>query len=270
MGWQWNGKTALITGASSGIGREFALQLHAKGVRVILIARRELLLQELIALLTSRRPDSAEAVVADLAKRQGAASLETVRSVLRTAQVDILINNAGRGSFGEFETLSLEEECTMIDLNVKATLVLAHEAFGYMKARRSGALVTVSSIAAFQPLPYMATYAGTKAFNLFHSLALRNEARAHKIRVLAVCPGPTATEFGGVARVPGTATGITRDSVGLVVRESIKALERNKAVIVPGMRSRWLALLCRFLPLSLSTWWTGRMLQPALNQIHND
>lgn len=121
-----------------------------------------------------------------------------------------------------------------------------------MKERKNGAIVNVASIAGFQPIPFMATYAATKAFNLYHSLALHQELKPFGIHVTAVCPGPTATEFAGVARVPGTSTGLARDGVELVVSKSITALQQNKPYVFPGIRAGQ-SLVPRLLPISLST-----------------
>ena len=259
-----NNHRVCITGASSGIGEEFARQFHKAGCRLLLVARRRDRLESLASELEAIRPDSADVLVADLAKESGDRSLETLVQVLEESHIDILVNNAGRGSFGEFDELHREDELAMIRLNVLATTALAHAVLQQMKARGSGALITTSSVAAFQPLPYMATYAATKAFNYYHSMALHYEYARHGICVLAVCPGPTATEFGGVARVPGTVAGVGRDDVEAVVAESLQALRRKKAFLVPCLRSRLLSYVCRVLPTTLTTRLTRRALFPAL------
>jgi short-subunit dehydrogenase len=184
---------------------------------------------------------------------------ELLRLISET-RVDILVNNAGRGSFGLFDELDLEKEIEQVTLNVTASLRLAHAVIPQMKKRGSGAIVQISSIAGFQPIPFMATYAATKAFNLFHALALRHELKPFGVSVLAVCPGPTATEFGGVARVPGTSTGLARDDVQMVVRKSIAALSRNRAVVFPGLRASLVSLVPRLLPINISTAFMKRLL----------
>lgn len=245
----YQNKTALITGASSGIGFEFARQLHGRGAKVVMLARRKSLLDAEVARLNTLRADSAEALVLDLASSE---DLVQALSYLHQNQIDILINNAGHGSFGSFAELDLNREISQIRLNVEATVVLAHAAIKRMIPRRSGVLVSVSSVAAFQPLPFMSTYAATKAFNYVHTAGLRAELKGSGVRVLAVCPGPTATEFGGAARVPGTMTGVVRDSVVDVVKASLSALDRNRSFVVTGWRSKIAALVSVLLPVSIS------------------
>lgn len=255
------GKVALITGASAGIGREFARQLHAAGASVVLVARRADVLHELMAALNQTRPNSARIVVADLGSEAGIAR---VRQFIAQDRVDILINNVGRGSFGRFEQLSVADEVRMVRLNIEAGLRLTHEVLPQMKLRRSGAVVFLSSIAGVQPVPYMSTYAATKAFNLFQALGLRYEVAPFGVQVLAVCPGPVATDFFGVARVPGTLTGQRRDDVTVVVRDCIKALRTNRARVYPGPGGRLLGLAQRLVPQPLAIWFTERVLAGVL------
>ncbi|NDC37365.1 MAG: SDR family oxidoreductase [Proteobacteria bacterium] len=254
-------RTALITGASSGIGAEFARQLHARGSSVILVARRADRLGALAQELNSLRRDSASVMVADLCK---AAALDQVAERLQRESVDILVNNAGHGSFGMLENLPLANELAMVDLNIRAPLILTHAAIPGWKARGGGVLFGVASIAALQPLPYMATYSATKAFDFNHTVALWAELKRFGIRVTAVCPGPTDTEFAGVARVPGHFTGAPRDPVAVVVRRSIQASELGFPYVVPGMRGWLLALGPRLLPTWLTTSMTERMLRGIL------
>lgn len=257
-------RLALITGASAGIGEEFARQLQALGLKVCLVARRADRLTKLVSELNLLRADSAEFIECDLCDFDSEQGILKVVEYIKSNQVDLLVNNAGRGSFGFFEEINCQSEQEMVQLNIMATLRLAHAAIAPMKARRLGAIILVSSIAGIQALPYMATYAATKAFNLFHSMGLREELRPFNIRVLTVCPGPTATEFGGVARVPGTVSAIQRDSVALVVRNSIQALERNRAIVIPTWRSKLLALPSLLLPRVLTTYLVGRSLGKVL------
>lgn len=253
--------TALITGASSGIGKEFARQVHGLKARVILVARRKDLLEELAAELNNKRPDFAEILAADLTKEE---DLKKVSDYIKANKIDLLVNNAGRGSFNYFEKLNVEDEINQVKLNIIATQKLAHAIIPQLKERKEGAIISVSSIAAFQPLPFMATYAATKSFNYMHSLALREELKPFNVKVLVVCPGPTATEFGGVARVPGTLTGIARDSAEMVVASALKALSKNKAVVITGFRSKIMSLVSKFLPKTLSTARVGRGLRAIL------
>lgn len=255
------GKIAAVTGASAGLGREFAKQLHELGCKVILIARRQDLLEQLARELNLLNPNSAECLTADLTDQR---DLGRVVTVLKEQPIDILVNNAGRGSFGPFEELDLKAEIDLIALNVVAPTILSHAVIPQMKRRRSGAIVTVSSVAGIQPLPFMSTYASTKAYDLFHSLGLWRELRAYNIRALAVCPGPVATEFGGVARVPGTWTGGKRDSATSVVEESLRALAKDRAVVLPGLKAKLMKVGISMLPKTVTTRIVGRMLQQVL------
>jgi len=257
----FQGRTALITGASSGIGAEFARQLHARGVTTILVARRQERLTAIAQELNAARRDSASVMCADLCIEE---DLKRVAQRLRSESIDILVNNAGRGSFGMLERLPLSEELSMIDLNIRAPLVLAHAAIPGWKQRRHGALIGIASIAALQPLPYMATYAATKAFDFSHTVSLWAELKRFGISVTAVCPGPTDTEFAGVARVPGHFTGAPRDAVETVVKQSLWALERGLPYVVPGLRGWLLGLGPRLLPSWLTTQVTECVLRGIL------
>lgn len=266
---EYQGQTALITGASSGIGAGYAVALHRRGAKVVLVARRETQLRSIADTLNAQRPDSASVVVADLGRREGSASVWGVFELaeyIRKHRVDMLVNNAGRGSFGYFADQRIEDEVQMVELNVLAPIMLTSAVLPQMKERRAGAIVHVSSIAAFQPLPYMTTYAATKVFNYFFSMGLRYEARSFGIRVLAVCPGPTATEFGGVARVPGTVTGMFRDTVADVVEESLSSLARDRARVVTGWRSKFMALSSSVFPAPFTAAIVARLLAGVLRK----
>lgn len=257
----WAGQSAIITGASSGIGLEFARALHKRGCNVVLVARRESLLEDLAQECNSIRPDSAKVLVCDLTKKTDLAGLVTLIS---SSEIDILVNNAGRGAFGLSETIPVDDETGIISLNVTAPVVLTNAILPQMKARKSGTIISVASIAGFQPLPYMATYSGSKAFNFYHALSLAYEMKRFGVRVCAVCPGPVDTEFAGVARMPGEPTGIMRDSAEAVVRESLKAVEKGKSWVVPCIRAKCAAVLCRALPITLTSIITERLLRGSL------
>lgn len=258
----FQGKVALITGGSAGIGAEFARQLHARGCDVWLIARRAENLEALATELNTVRPGSATFDTVDLSKRNG--ELDRLLELIPARTVDILINNAGRGSFGYLDTIEREIEAELIATNVLASTLIVHAVIPQMKTRRAGAILSVSSVAGFQPLPYMATYSGSKAFNIVQALALRHELRPFGIRVVALCPGPTETEFAGVARIEGHITGSRRDSVEFVVQEAIAALEKDRPFIVPGVRSALMSLGSRLFPRDFTTWVCEKMLRGAL------
>lgn len=261
---QYLSKNVLITGASSGIGKAFAEEFHRRGAQVVLVARRKELLQTIADSLNNERKDSAKVLVKDLSMLS---EVKELTDYIRNNQIDILINNAGFGSYGYFESLPFEKEQEMVQVNIAAPLALSHAAIPQMKKRKSGIIINLSSVAGFQPLPYMATYAGTKAFDLWHSIALWSELKSFGVRVLAVCPGPTATEFGGVARVPGTMTGIYRDTVESVVEQTFRALSTNVPFVVTGFRSKLMTLAARYLPLSVTTRVLGWQLGSVLSKV---
>lgn len=258
---EYRGKVVLVTGASAGIGLKFAEAFHERGATVILVARRLERLEDIAARLNIVRENSAIVLHADLAD---AADLEKVRTYISNTRIDVLVNNAGRGSFGRFEKLSLEDELDLIRLNIQAPVVLTHEVLSQMKARRHGAVIMLSSVAGIQPLPYMATYGATKAFDVSFGMALAEEVRPFGVRILSVLPGPVATEFGGVARVPGEFTNIGRDEPDAVVHESLNALRQRRHWVIPCLQAKALSWPSRILPLRLTTFLTGKSLQGAL------
>src|SRR5918911_1610120 len=192
-------KTTLITGASSGIGEAFARRLAAEGENVLVVARSEDKLASLCNELGRAHNVNAQYVALDLTERDAGSRLfeETEK---RGLEVELLINNAGFGSTGDFLSLPLERYLEMIDLNIKALVDLTYRYLGPMRERKRGAIINVASTAAFQPVPFMATYAATKAFVLSFSEALWEENRERGVKVLALCPGVTDTNFFEAAR----------------------------------------------------------------------
>jgi short-subunit dehydrogenase len=234
---------ALVTGASAGLGEEFARQLAAKGERLVLAARRKERLDVLAAELGNARaiaidlsqPDAATRLMADLA-----AHGETV---------DLLVNNAGFGLAGQFASLDGERQREMIDLNCGVLTELAHAVLPGMIERGSGGILNVASTAAFQPGPGMAVYFATKAFVLSFSEALHDEMKPKGINVSCLCPGPTSTEFRSVSGFDpkGRLAKLSADAPS-VVRAGLKGLEANKAVVVPGLSNKVISQANRFLP----------------------
>ncbi|MDZ4785349.1 MAG: SDR family oxidoreductase [bacterium] len=243
---------ALITGASSGIGLALAKELHKKGYNLLLTARREALLDSISSELNQIRENSVRFIVADLTELNSSqGGLHEILSYISNSQVDILFNNAGFGSFGYLEELSLLDQEKMIYLNIIAPLKLCHAVIPKMKLQGRGKIVNISSLAGFQPIPYMSTYSGTKAFDFMFSLSLRHELKKFGIDVITVCPGPVDTEFAGVARVPGTATGVGRDKVESVALDILKGIENNTEICIPGLQSKVINLLMKVIPLRL-------------------
>src|SRR5712691_5640045 len=192
--------TTLITGASSGIGEAFARQLGARGHNLLLVARSEDKLINLCNELGRIKNTRAQYIVMDLSEPDAPARLfeETQK---RELQIDFLINNAGFGSMGDFTELDLDRALNMIDLNVRALVDLTNRFLASVRARQSGQILTVASTAGFQPVPFMATYAARKAFVLSFYEALREENRPYGIKVMALCPGVTDTNFFAAAHM---------------------------------------------------------------------
>ena len=251
--------TTLITGASSGIGEVFARKLAALGRNVLLVARSEDKLITLCNELGRSNSIRAQYVALDLSKPESAARLFE-EAAKRGLTIDLLINNAGFGSMGEFSKLDLAREQNMIDLNVKSLVELTYLFLQPMIERKQGAIINVASTAAFQPVPFMATYAATKAFVLSFSEALWEENRAHGIKILALCPGVTDTNFFEAARghKPPARTSQTPEEV---VDTALRALAQGKGHIVSGWTNFLMTQSERFVPRSFVTRLAGRMMR---------
>ena len=244
--------TALITGASAGLGTHFALALARDRHDLILVARREERLQQLAELVRSRYGVAAHVIAADLAKRNAVARLADAVAA-QGLGVDLLINNAGFGARGAVAELDRAAQARMIDVNCRALTELCHAFLPAMLERRSGAILNVASTAAFQPGPWMAVYYASKAFVLSFSEALHEEVKDRGVRVSALCPGPTRTEFADVAGAADS--DLFRRLAGppeKVVADGLKALEANRAVVVSGMANKMMAGSVRFAPRGLA------------------
>jgi short-subunit dehydrogenase len=236
----------LITGASAGLGAEFARQLSKRGQQLVLAARRKDRLDALAA-----EVGNARTVEIDLSEPGAAARL--VANVEAAGEtIETLINNAGFGLLGRFANLDAAREREMIDLNCGALTDLCRAVVPGMIERRRGAILNVASTAAFQPGPKMAVYFATKAYVLSFTEALHEELKPHGIKVSALCPGPTRTEFGDVAGIKtlGQFERLSMDA-GPVVHAGLEGLEANKAVIIPGATNKIGAWSTRFAPRSV-------------------
>jgi uncharacterized protein len=220
------GRTALVTGASSGLGAEFARQLAARGSHLVLIARREDRLEELAVELRAAHGIQVTVLAVDLAHARPGAALATDLAA-HGIVVDTLVANAGFGTFGPFEKEDPDRVADEIALNVSGLVDLVHTFYPGMKERGLGSLVTIASTAAYQPVPNMAVYGATKAFVLSFTEALWYEARHSGLRVLAVSPGATATEFFDVAG-NGEQFGLKRVPVSDVVTQAMRHLDRRR------------------------------------------
>jgi len=255
------GKTALITGASSGIGSAFARALAAQGTHLILVARSEAKLRDLATGLAAQHAIRTEALPCDLSRPEAGQQVFTATQQ-RGLPVDLLINNAGFATYGAFDRLDAEREQQEILLNVAAVVDLTHRFLPAMVARGSGAIVNVASTSAFQPTPYMAVYGASKAFVLSFSEALWAEYRSKGIRVLALCPGPTSTDFFTVVGTEDASFG-AKETPEKVVQVALRALQRGRPSVISG-RMNWLqANSVRLAPRKLVVSMGARLMRPG-------
>ncbi|MEJ3744491.1 SDR family oxidoreductase [Actinomycetes bacterium KLBMP 9797] len=244
-------QTALITGASSGLGAEFARQLAARGYRLVLVARSADRLRRLADELGAAHGVPVDVLARDLAA-PGAAAGIAADLAATGAGVDLLVNSAGFGTAGRFEEIpdGCDEDQLMV--NVVALVGLSRALIPGMLGRGHGAIINVGSTAGFQPSPYFATYAAGKAFVLNFSLALRAEYQGRGIRVLALCPGPTRTAFFDTVG-ERAAIGGAMMAPDEVVRAALRGLERDRAYVVPGLGNQLSAHLTPRRPRRLVT-----------------
>ena len=255
--------TALITGASSGIGETFAHALAKQGLDLILVARSEDKLRALAKQLAELYSRRVEVVMADLSLDGAAAKVKAASDALGMP-VDLLINNAGFGTFGAFYKQDAARERQEVLLNAAAVLDMSHAFLPGMLERKQGGVINVASLAAFQPLPYMAVYAATKAFVLSFSEALRAEVRAKGVTVMALCPGPVDTPFfeaTGDTKLRSTVPKSTMMTSEAVVAAGLKAFKAGKSVCVPGLTSKAIALSGRYAPRGLLNAITAKVMK---------
>ena len=250
-------EVALVTGASSGIGTEFARALSDRGYSVVLVARRRERLEEVAAKL----PGQSHVVECDLMSEAGKLPGRVADLGL---EVDLLVNNAGYGSYGRFLETDPERLLGQVKLNCEAVVELTRAFLPGMVERGRGGVITLASTAGMQPLPYEGVYSATKAFARTFSDALHTELRGTGVRVLAVSPGPVPTEFqetaghdqGDTHGVPG------RIEPRQVVEESLRAFDRGRRSIIPGRVIRWYLRVSGALPLPLKLRTAERMYRP--------
>jgi short-subunit dehydrogenase len=253
-------RRAVVTGASSGIGLAFARALAARGERLVLVARRE----ERLCALADELGGAERALVVplDLSRKDAGQALEDhLRE--RGVEVDLLVNNAGVGHTGPFHEEPLDRTLAMIDLNVRAAVELTRRFLPGMVARGRGRIVNVVSTSAFQPVPWLNVYAASKAFLLSFTEALANELAGTGVRVQALCPGLTESEFQQVAgtdKVPFNKTPAMPAEA--VAERSLRALERGTLRVVPGWRNRLLTASQRLVPRALVRRVAGELFRP--------
>jgi len=247
-------RSALVTGASSGIGAEMARLLGEAGVPTVLVARRADRLEEIAA-----RYDDFEVLEADLLTAEGqAATADRIRSV--ETPIDLVVNNAGFGTSGNFHELDVERLADEVELNVKALTVLSHAALTAMVPRGSGYVLNVSSVASFQGSPGLGVYAATKAYVTSLTEALHGEVKASGVHVTALCPGLTRTEFQEHSNTSGLANRIPDlawTTVEQVASTGLRDVASNKTISVPGALYRVAVAGSDVLPRSITRWVSG-------------
>jgi len=230
---EWKGKWALVTGASAGIGKALAEELAAGGTHLILTARRRDRLEELAKRLRSKFRIQAEIFEADLSKLSAPQEIFNFTQEKGIA-VDLLINNAGFGQFGELTTVDPERLLDMVQVNCSAVLHLTRLFLPPMIAHRQGDVLIVASTASFQAVPYISTYAATKVFDLYLAEGLAEEMKPHGIRVCALCPGTTESEFHEVAGHPSHSKG-RQETAEKVAKTGLRALAAGKSYVISGL-----------------------------------
>jgi short-subunit dehydrogenase len=259
---KWKGKWALVTGASAGIGKALAEELAAAGTNLVLTARRGERLQELARTLSTAHKIRAEICVADLADPTGP---EKILAFTRdkNIHVDLLINNAGFGAYGEFATSERSRQLEMVQVNCAAVVNLTHLFLPTMIERESGDILIVASTAAFQAVPYISTYAATKAFDLSFAEGLAEELKPYGIHVCALCPGSTESEFHAVANQANIpAANRRRETSEKVARTGLQALAAGKSYVISGLGNYLGAQMQRLVPRGVVTAIAAKMFRP--------
>jgi len=263
----FRGKWTLVTGASAGIGAALARELAANGAKLILTARRRERLDALASEFAAKGVET-QIVVADL---NDPAAPQQIYDATEGAgiAVDIFINNAGLGHYGAFHLSIPEQEFSQVRVNCEAVVRLARLFIPRMVERRRGWMLVVASTASFQPIPYNSTYAATKAFDRFFSMGLAAEVERFGVKVTALCPGPTETEFFDVAGGAGVFRRFGVQSAQDVARKAIDALARGRRTIVPNFKGALGAFIVRFIPTGMITSVLEKALRPKSDTARN-
>ncbi len=252
-------KVILITGASGGIGEALATKLAERKHNLLLVARNVGKLTIQCKQLTEKFGINAQFIVADLAKPEIAEQVFT-ETQRRGLEIEMLINNAGIGSGGAFSTLTLKSELDLLQLNISSLVALTHLFLPQMQKRKSGTIVNVASMAAFMPIPYMATYAASKAFVRSFTQAIAEECKPYHIHVMLLCPGLTKTNFNKAAGIEnekgkGLNTEYNRSTQTpeQVAGEALNALDKRKHYVISGKKNRFGANIVALLPNAMIT-----------------
>lgn len=258
---EWKGKWALVTGASAGIGEALARELAHGGTNLVLTARRLDRLQALAAEFSAKHHIQTETFAADLAQP---AAAEAIFQFTRQKglTISLLINNAGFGQYGEFHTTEMNRLVDMVQVNCTAVLQLTRLYLPEMVARRNGDVLIVASTASFQAVPYISTYAATKVFDLYLAEGLAEEMQPYGVRVCALCPGTTTSEFHELAGHPVHSKG-REQSAETVARNGLEALAAGKSYVISGLGNYLGAHGERLVPRRLVTRIAAKMFRPA-------
>jgi short-subunit dehydrogenase len=261
---EFGGTTSMVTGASSGIGAEFARQLAARGSNLVLVARSADRLETLANELRTAHGVNVTSLAADLSRPD---EVGCVIAFIDSTPVDVLVNNAGTGTYGSFAELEAAREHAEVMLNVAAAVDLAHAALPGMLSRHSGGIITVASVAGFQASPLQAVYGATKAFALAFSEALWEETRESGVRIVALCPGATATEFFsnlGDDRATSSLAFRHPTNAASVVRQALLGFDHDAMTVVPGSANWLMAQVHRFVPRTTMVRLARRALAPTM------
>jgi short-subunit dehydrogenase len=261
----WRGKWALVTGTSAGIGRALARQLAAGGANLVLTARRVDALTQLATALKASHKIEVEIFPADLIRP------ETPQEIFRFTQqkqlpIEVLVNNAGFGRYGEFFRVDAQRLLEMVQVNVAAVVNLTHLYLPEMVERRSGYVLIVSSAAAYQAVPYISTYAATKAFELIFGEGIAEEMRPYGVHVTCLCPGSTETEFHQVSGQPPR-TSPRRETAEKVARVGLQALAAGRPSVISGRRNRINMEAQRLVPRRFVTYVAGKLFAPRKQEL---
>ncbi len=246
------GPWALITGASAGIGAEFARQLAEQKFNLVLVARRKQRLDDLAQRLERGANVQTKVIAVDLTQPD---FLHVILAETDSIEVGLLVNNAGFGLAGRFIEHEMERELDLLNVNCRAPLLLSHVFARQMAKRHRGGIIIVSSVSGYLATPYEATYSASKVYELFLAESLRYELRNDGVDVLALCPGSTDTEFHELAGSPAVAA----MAVKPVVRAALRQLGKN-SVTIPGWHNRMLVGLLKLTPRRLHTLFAGRVM----------
>jgi hypothetical protein len=254
---------ALITGASSGIGACFARALAARGRHLVLVARSKDKLEALTTEIAAKHSLRIEVIQQDLSVPGAADRLAAVLKE-RGIAVDLLVNNAGFGAQGEFWKLPLDRQLKMLRLNIVTLTELTYLLLPAMVARRSGGIINISSTASFQPIPYTSVYAATKAYVTSFSMGLAEEAGEYGVKVLALCPGGTATNFWEAGQFSKREFPGGLQSPEEVVKVGLRALDRGRSLAVPRFVNRLMIFVQRLAPRRLVARRAGDIFRPKI------